>query len=128
MNMQRKMMGITLIGFVIVLVVLGFFGYVAMRLIPAYTEYFGVVKAMEQERAEPGVASKSLDQVRRDLSFKFSTQYVDEANVPPQAITLKREGGASTLRVSYERRIPFMYNIELLATFDKSISLTGAGE
>ena len=43
MNMQRKMMGITLIGFVIVLVVLGFFGYVAMRLIPAYTEYYGVV-------------------------------------------------------------------------------------
>lgn len=128
MNMHGKARGITLIGFVIVLAVLGFFGYLAMRLIPAYTEYYGVVKAMEQERDEAGAASKSLDQVRRDLAFKFSTQYVDEANVPPQAISLKREGGASTLRVSYERRIPFMYNIELLATFDKSVSMTGAGE
>ena len=98
MNMQRRVMGITLIGFVIVLIVVGFFGYVAMRLIPVYTEYFGVVKAMEQERAEPGAASKSLDQVRRDLSFKFSTQYVDESNVPPQAISLKREAGASTMQ------------------------------
>ena len=62
------------------------------------------------------------------MAFKFSTQYVDEENVPPQAITLKREGGASTLRVNYERRIPFMYNIELLATFDKSVSMSGAGE
>ncbi|WP_395681147.1 DUF4845 domain-containing protein [Dokdonella sp.] len=128
MNMHGKVKGITLIGFVIVLVVLGFFGYLAMRLIPAYTEYYGVVKSMEQERSEAGAASKSLDILRRDLAFKFSTQYVDEANVPPQSITLKREGGASTLRVSYERRIPFMYNIELLATFDKSVSLTGAGE
>jgi hypothetical protein len=62
------------------------------------------------------------------MAFKFSTQYVDEANVPPQAITLNRDGGAPTLRVNYERRIPFMYNIELLATFDKSVSMTGAGE
>ena len=108
MNMQRKVMGITLIGFVIVLIVVGFFGYAAMRLIPAYTEYYGVVKAMELERSEAGAASKSLDQVRREMAFKFTTQYVDEANVPPQAITLKREGGSSTLRVSYERRIPFM--------------------
>jgi len=128
MNMQRKVMGITLIGFVIVLIVVGFFGYAAMRLIPAYTEYYGVVKAMELERSEAGAASKSLDQVRREMAFKFTTQYVDEANVPPQAITLKREGGSSTLRVSYERRIPFMYNIELLATFDKSVSMSGAGE
>jgi type II secretory pathway pseudopilin PulG len=128
MNMHGKVKGITLIGFVIVLAVLGFFGYLAMRLIPAYTEYYGVVKSMEQERSEAGAAAKSLDMIRRDLAFKFSTQYVDEANVPPQAITLKREGGASTLRVNYERRIPFMYNIELLATFDKSVSMTGAGE
>jgi len=128
MNMQRKVMGITLIGFAIVLAVLGFFGYAAMRLVPAYIEYYGVVKAMEQERSEAGAASKSLDQIRREMAFKFSTQYVDEANVPPQAITLKREGGASTLRVNYERRIPFMYNVELLTTFDKSVSMSGAGE
>ena len=128
MNMHGKVKGITLIGFVIVLAVLGFFGYLAMRLIPAYMEYYGVVKSMEMERSEAGAASKSLDMVRRDLAFKFGTQYVDEANVPPQAITLMREGGASTLRVNYERRIPFMYNIELLATFDKSVSMSGAGD
>jgi hypothetical protein len=128
MNMHRKVKGITLIGFVIVLAVLGFFGYMAMRLIPAYTEYFGVLKAMEQERIEPGASSKSLDELRRDLNFKFSTQYVDEQNVPPQAITLKREGGAATLRVNYERRVAFMYNIDLLITFDKSISLTNTGD
>jgi hypothetical protein len=125
---RRKARGITLIGFVIMLCVAGFFAYTAMRLIPAYTEYYGVVKSMELERKEAGAASKSLDEVRRDLSFKFTTQYVDEANVPMKAITLKREGGASTLRVNYERRVPFMYNVDLLLTFDKSVSMAGAGD
>ena len=122
--MHHKSKGITLIGFVIVLVVAGFFAYVAMKLIPAYTEYFGVVKSMDQLSKEPGVASKSLDQLRRDLGFKFSTQYVDEQNVPLTSVTAVRDAGKVILRTAYERRIPFMYNVDLLVSFDHSINLT----
>lgn len=127
MNMHRKVKGISLIGFVMLLCVLGFFAYLAMRLIPMYIEYFGVVKAMEQLRSEGNAGQKSLDEIRRDLSFKFDTQYVDDASVPPSAIQLKREGGASTLRIAYEKRVPFIYNLDIVGKFDKSISLTNAG-
>jgi len=127
MNMQGKAKGITLIGFVIMLGILGFFAYLAMRLVPMYVEYFGVVKAMEQVRSEPGAAQKSLDEVRRELSLKFDTQYVDSTSVPPSAIQLKREGGATTLRIAYEKRVSFMYNLDIVGKFDKSINLAGAG-
>ena len=122
--MHRKAKGITLIGFAILLCVAGFFAYAAMRLIPAYTEYFGVVKSMDQESKEPGVAQKSLDQLRRDLQFKFSTQYVDDQNVPLSAISSVRDKGGVVLRVAYERRVPFMYNVDLLVSFDHSVNLT----
>jgi type II secretory pathway pseudopilin PulG len=127
MKMHRKAKGITLIGFVILLAVLGFFAYLAMRLIPMYTEYFGVLRAMEQERQDPRAAAKSLAEMRGDLSSKFNTQYVDDANVPPTAISLKREGGAATLRIAYERRVPFVYNLDIVGKFDKSVNLTGSG-
>lgn len=128
MRTRHKVEGITLIGFVIVLLVLGFFAYLAMRLVPMYVEYFGVLKAMEQLRQEPGAAQKSLAQVRGELSLKFNTQYVDETSVTPQSISLKREGGAATLRIAYEKRVPFLYNIDLVGKFDKSLNLSGAGE
>ena len=127
MNMHRKVRGITLIGFIIMLAVAGFFAYMAMRLIPIYIEYFGVLKAMEQVKNEPGSAQRSLEEIRRDMSFKFDTQYVDTASVPPQAIQVKREGGAATLRVAYEKRVSFVYNIDLVVSFDKSVNLTNAG-
>lgn len=127
MSMRRNAKGITLIGFIIVLGVLGFFAYMAMRLIPMYVEYFGVVKAMEQVRREPGAAQKSLDEIRRNLSLKFDAQYVDDASVPPSAIMLKREAGGSTLRIAYEKRVPFLYNLDLVGNFDKSINLSNAG-
>lgn len=125
--MQHKNRGITLIGFLILLCVLGFFAYLVMRLIPVYVEYFGVVKSMETIKSEPGAATKPVEQIRRDLRALFDTQYVDAENVPPQAIQLRREGGASTLRIAYERRVSFIYNIDLLVSFDKSVNLSAAG-
>jgi hypothetical protein len=127
MNMQRNIRGLTLIGFLVVLCVAGFFAYLAMRLMPMYIEYFGVVKAMEMIKSEPGSAQKSIEEIRRDLSLKFDTQYVDEASVPPQAISLRREAGGATLRIAYEKRVNFMYNIDLVGVFDKSVILRNAG-
>jgi hypothetical protein len=125
--MQRNIRGLTLIGFLVVLCVAGFFAYLVMRLMPMYIEYFGVVKAMEMIKDEPGSAQKSIDEIRRDLITKFDTQYVDDASVPPQAITLKREAGGATLRIAYEKRVNFMYNIDIVGVFDKSIILRNAG-
>lgn len=127
MNVNRNT-GITLMGFLILLVVVGFFGYMAMRLLPAYTEYFGVVKSLDQMRKEPGVNTMALPQLRDMMITKFQVQYVDERNVPPQSITVKHEGGATTLRVAYERRVPFIYNIDFLIAFDKSANLSGAND
>ena len=128
MKMRQKVRGITLIGFVIVLCVLGFFAYMAMRLIPMYVEYFGVVKSMEHIRSEPGSGQKSVDQIRRDMLTEFDTQYVDEKSVPPAAIQVVREAGGATLRVAYEKRVPFIYNLDLVGKFDKSVTLSGAGD
>lgn len=125
---RDRVKGITLIGFVIVLCVLGFFAYLAMRLVPMYVEYYGVVKAMEQVRSEPGAAQKSVEEIRRNLSLKFDTQYVDSASVPPSAIQLVRESGGATLRIAYEKRVEFLYNIDLVGKFDKSVNLRGAGD
>jgi hypothetical protein len=125
MSLHRKARGITLIGFVILLAVVGFFVYLAMRLVPVYLEYMNVVKSMEQVRSEPGMAQAPPEQIRRALSFKFSTQYVADGAIPPQAIQVVREGNAQMLRIRYERRVPFVHNIELLVSFDKSVSLSG---
>jgi len=100
-TMKSKQTGITLIGFLVVLIVVGFFGYMAMKLVPAYTEYLGVSKAMSQV-ASSGVEGKSLDDLRRDLMFKMGFQYVDDATIKPKDITIKRINNAAVLSVNYE--------------------------
>ena len=122
--MKSKQAGITLIGFLIVLIVVAFFGFIAMKLIPAYTEYMGVVKAMNGEASE-GVDGKTLDSVRRDLMRRMDFQYVDDADVTPSDITITHDDGGNQLNVSYDRQIPFIYNIDFLVHFEKSVPLQG---
>jgi Tfp pilus assembly major pilin PilA len=121
--MKSKQTGITLIGFLVVLMVVAFFGYMAMKLVPAYTEFMGVTKAMNQLASEGG--PKSVTQVRNDLIKKLDFQYVSDDTISPQDITIKRSGNASSLNVSYDKRIPFMYNIDFLLHFEKSVALQG---
>lgn len=122
--MKSKQAGITLIGFLVVLAVVAFFGFMAMKLVPAYSEFMGVSKAMNQI-ATSGTDGKSLDDIRRDLMFKMGFQYVDDATIRPQDITIDRSNGASVLHVNYEKQIPFVYNIDFLLHFDKSVPLRG---
>lgn len=125
--MNSRQSGITLVGFIIVLAVLGFFGFMAMKLVPSYIEYMGVVKAMNQMATEGG--NEDIEQARRQLAFKMSFQYVDDSTIKPKDITVTRTGNLPTLRVAYDKRIPFMYNIDFLLHFDKSVQLrsTNAG-
>lgn len=129
MRTPRKQKGLTLISMVIVLAVVGFFAYAAMKLIPAYTEYFGVVKSMKAVATAPNASEATLEQLRRNLDSNFSVQYVDETSIPPDGIKLETQGGQRKLHVIYDKKIPFLYNVSLLAHFDHSEDLlrTGAG-
>ncbi|MEO8747918.1 MAG: DUF4845 domain-containing protein [Rhodanobacter sp.] len=123
--MKSRQRGITLIGFIIVLAVVGFLGYMAMKLVPSYVEYMGVVKSVK-EIASEGTNGKTLVEIRRDLMFKMNFQYVDDATVTPADVTIVRNaGGANVLEVAYDKTIPFMYNIDFLLHFKKDVALTG---
>lgn len=122
--MKSKQSGITLIGFLFVLAIAGFFGFMAMKLVPSYTEFLGVDKAMTQVASE-GMDGKTLDQVRRDLLYKLDMQYVGDATIKPKDITIKRDSNAAQLNLSYDKRVPFMYNIDFLLHFEKSVQLKG---
>jgi hypothetical protein len=125
--MLRHQKGITFVGFVMLLCVVGFFVYAAMKLVPVYTMHMGVVKSMKQLQLEPGINEKSIDEIRRDLNVKFDLQYVDESIIPPANMQLKKQGGASSLRIFYDRRVPFLYNVDLLVSFDNTVDLSKGG-
>lgn len=116
--------GITMIGFAMLVCVLGFFAYAAMKLIPAYTEYFGVVKSMKKLQTDAGIETATIDVIRNKLNVQFDLQYVNEKDVPPSAMQLITQNGEHSLRIAYDVDLPFIYNVDLLVHFDKTVDLS----
>jgi hypothetical protein len=121
---MRKQHGITLIGFAIVLVIVGFFAYAAMKLVPVYSEYFSVVKSMKSLQSDAGIQNMGIEEIRRKLEPIFDVQYVDENDVPLSSVTLITANGQRSLNVAYSVQKPFIYNIDLLVHFNYTVDLS----
>ncbi len=133
-EVRRIQSGITLIGFLIVLIVLGFFAFLFMKLYPAYYEYYNVVTAMEAIKKEPAVARwtpadilKSLDGLQgtaiQTLDKRMYINYVDEKFVNKRSFQIKKISGGYLLTVKYERREPVVYNLDYVAKFERTVQL-----
>ena len=116
--------GITLIGFGIVLIIGGFFAYAGMKLVPCYTEYFGVVKSMRSLQTLPDIETMTIEDIRRRLQVNFDLQYVDDNSIPEKNIQLITKDGQHKLRIFYDKDLPFMYNVDLLVHFDNTVDLS----
>ena len=121
--MARKPRGMTLMSFVIVLVVVGFFALVAMKLFPMYSEYFNLKGVMEEYAAQPNSASIPVPQMHTELNRRFGIAYVD--SVEKENIKIIREGGVSKLNIAYEVRVPLFGNLDVVGKFDNTVDLSG---
>jgi hypothetical protein len=120
-NRPARQRGITLISFIFVLIVVGFFGYMAMVLGPAYNEYYGVVKAMNFVAAENTPGSSDIEAMRKSIDRQFTVGYVN--SVEGKDLKLIRDKGGNVISMDYEVRKPFVYNVDFVLKFAHSVPL-----
>lgn len=123
--MKQTQKGMTLLGFLIVLAVVGFFAYIAMRLFPMYSEYYSVRAAMKGLSEEAGIGSQDPARIQ-DLFFRRLYISYSE-NVKKEHIKLKRVGNAWQMDVQYEVRRPLVGNLDVVGRFEASRLLGGNG-
>lgn len=113
--MKRKQSGMTLIGFVIALAVVGVFVYMGMKVIPMYSEYYAVKQAMNGLADEAGVSSLDSPKIK-DLFFR--RLYVSYAeNVKPENVKLTRKEAGWLMVVDYEVRRSLISNLDVVGKF-----------
>lgn len=123
MLLQKRQKGMTFLGYVIVLAVIGFFAIMAMKLIPIYLEYQSVVKIMNGVAAESG-ASTPPASIRSTIQKRLDVNNIER--ITAKDFELKREREGTTLSVDYEARTQFAGRLWFLLTFDHSVMLRGS--
>lgn len=126
--MKRKQSGITLIGFVVVLGLVGVGIYLGMKLVPMYMEYYAVKQALSGMAEEQGIADNSPVKIS-DLFFRRLYVSYSE-NVKPSDVKIKRIDRGWQVDVNYEVRKPMIANLDVIGKFSATKQLTkhGVGE
>lgn len=113
--MKRTQGGMTLIGFVVVLGVVGLFAYVGMKLFPMYSEYYSVKSALKGLANEPGIGSQDPAKIQ-DLFFRRLYISYSE-NVKAENVKLQRTDNGWKMDVKYEVRKPIISNLDVVGKF-----------
>lgn len=123
MSKLRRQQGMTLLGFLIVLMVVAFFAFIAIRLFPVYSENYAVTRALKALTVEPGLATAGPPKIRQSLDRKLYISYAKNFAAKDAKITKAPEGGYN-VRAYYEVRGDLLYNIDFVVTFDSSVLVT----
>jgi hypothetical protein len=121
MQTLKSQQGMTAIGWLIVLGLIGFFVLLALRMTPAYLEYFTVKAALESLQNEPGITQKTPSEIRSMLGKRFSVN--DVKSITSKDISIDNQGGRLSVSVDYEVREHALGNVDIVMMFTHDVEM-----
>jgi hypothetical protein len=117
---MRKQRGVTMIGWIILLIPVALVLYAGIRVGPEYFNHYKVVQAIK-ETAKKLEADETLtpQNIRNSIEKRFDTGYVDNPKASELQI-VKGEGGWD-VSASYETTVPMFGNLFLLMDFNTTV-------
>ncbi len=116
--MRSKQTGMTMIGWIMTLIVIGFFALFAIRLIPVFLEYQSISSAMNGLTESP--ASSAVD-IQRSIGKRLDINAVDV--VKPRDFKITKSETGLDVSISYDAQTDFIANIDLLVHFEKTVTV-----
>jgi hypothetical protein len=117
----RRQRGMTFIGLLCILALVGLIGYAGLRLVPLYLNYMKVARSMDATASELKSDNPDPGAIRRSLEKHWQIEDISTVEAKEVEI-VKNEGGVS-LHVAYDDAAPYVQNVSLSVHFDKTVKL-----
>lgn len=113
--------GLTAIGLILLLIPLGFLGYMALLIAPVYLEAFSVGDAVHSLRKETDLKERSKDEIFVMLQKRLAVNNI--RSIGKDDVKIIKAPNEVTVKVDYEVRVPVAWNVSLVMNFSKSTSV-----
>jgi hypothetical protein len=112
---MRKQRGVSLIGAMVVLALVGVVGLSAAKLMPAYMEYLSVKKIFNQMASTGSLSAMSV----RDIRFEYEKRNAieDIKSVRGDDLEISKAGGETVLSASWSVKVPMAGNLSACLDF-----------
>lgn len=119
MHSLKRQNGMTAIGWMIVLALIGFFVLVTLRVAPAYMEYYKVVSTLESLEEETGWTEVTPQAIRNLVERRFDISYVH--SITPRQLSIKSSGSYYIVTAKYDAVEHLFGNVSVLMKFHKQV-------
>lgn len=115
----RKQQGWSRTSLLMVVFTVAVVSTTVMKLFPVYVDHNFVVTVTRSVLENSNVSVMSQPEFRREISRSLRINSVSE--VSSEAVTLLRNGPETSARIRYERRVPLIYNVDFMVSFDERV-------
>ena len=119
MRSLQQQKGVTTIGWLIILGLIGFFVLLTLRMGPSYMEYYKVSSTLESMAKETGFGTPS--EIRLMAENRFDISYVH--SITHKDLKIKPFGQQYLVGAKYESRVHLFGNVFVVMTFDKQVKV-----
>lgn len=109
----KRQHGLSLIGLIVTSGVLVFLALLAMKVVPAYTEYFTILKNIKAVAAQGGSTVKEIQG-----NFGKRADIDDITAVDGKELDCEKNGDRWIVSVTYQKKVPLFSNVSLLFDFE----------
>ena len=122
MNLYKGQVGASFLNAMTFLLVVGTIIALGTRLMPLYVDHNTMSTLLDKMAAENGMASKSNRQLLASFKKRLKLNNIRKFDIENNVI-IERSPERTDMKLDYEVRLPLVYNVDLIASFDKSVEL-----
>lgn len=116
--------GMTLISFMLMFVLIGFFMLLILKLAPIYLENLKVTSTLNALKKEPGLADKTPKEILAMVQKRWDINSIDRISAN-DSLVVDKTGGFVKIQVDYEVEEHILANISVLVKFKDTYTMIG---
>jgi len=117
----RSQLGMTFIGLLCVLTLVGLVAYAVLRLVPVYLNYMKISRTMDMTATESKGDNPDPGAIRRILERHWAIE--DPTAVEVKDIEISKDDSGVSMHVAYDDTVPYISNVSLSVHFDKTVKV-----
>lgn len=115
-RMRRNEQGLSLTGLIVLLAIFGVIAVLGMKVVPTFTEYMSIKKAIASVKAQGG----SIPEMRAAFNRQAEVGYIDA--IDGKDLTIVKNGDDADISFAYQKTIPLAGPVSLLIDYAGSTS------
>ena len=128
-NILKRQRGMTAIGIMLILAMLGCFLLFGLRVFPLYNEYLTVKSAMESVINQPPAKRKTTKDIRkiflRNTELNNVERFTDQSVKELVTVKKSKDGKKKYINVKYTASNKLFQNIHVMIDVDETLEIPG---